>query len=87
MHVRLYCNSVWSAGAHGPTKELLDRLRPMLMKYNVSAYFCGHDHEMEHIHEPDSTVEYFLSGAGHETSSSDDNKVNCNLKVVICFNL
>ena len=47
----------------------------MLKKYNVSAYFCGHDHEIEHIHEPDSTVEYFLSGAGHETSSSDDNKV------------
>ena len=48
----------------------------MLIKYNVSTYFCGHDHEIEHIHEPGSTVEYFLSGAGHETSSSDDNKVN-----------
>jgi len=66
---------VWSVGRHGPTEALKDRLRPMLIKYNVNAYFCGHDHDMQHIHEDDSTVEYFLSGAGHETEDSDDNKV------------
>jgi len=66
---------VWSVGKHGPTKELVERLRPMLIKYNVSAYFCGHDHDVQHIHESNSTVEYFLSGAGHETSGSDDNSV------------
>ncbi|XP_065914958.1 tartrate-resistant acid phosphatase type 5-like [Dysidea avara] len=67
---------VWSIGRHGPTEGLKDRLRPMLIKYNVSAYFCGHDHDMQHIHEDNSTVEYFLSGAGHETEDSDDNKAN-----------
>lgn len=49
----------------------------MLIKYNANAYFCGHDHDMQHIHEDNSTVEYFLSGAGHETEDSDDNKVPC----------
>jgi len=47
----------------------------MLIKYNANAYLCGHDHDMQHIHEDNSTVEYFLSGAGHETEDSDDNKV------------
>ena len=68
---------VWSIGKHGPTEGLKDRLRPMLIKYNANAYFCGHDHDMQHIHEDNSTVEYFLSGAGHETEDSDDNKVPC----------
>jgi tartrate-resistant acid phosphatase type 5 len=35
---------VWSAGEHGSTPHLVDRLRPLLLAHNVSAYFAGHDH-------------------------------------------
>lgn len=53
---------VWSVAEHGPTQCLLDHLKPMLQKYKVSAYMCGHDHNLQHIN--DDGVEYFVSGAG-----------------------
>ncbi|XP_065913697.1 tartrate-resistant acid phosphatase type 5-like isoform X2 [Dysidea avara] len=61
---------VWSIDNHGPTQVLVDCLRPLLIKYKVTAYFCGHDHTMQHIHEEDSSVEYFVSGAGHSINPS-----------------
>ncbi|XP_065913695.1 tartrate-resistant acid phosphatase type 5-like [Dysidea avara] len=64
---------VWSISLHGPTEVLVERLRPMLIKYNVSAYFCGHEHDMQHIREWNGTVEYFISGAGHGIRCSADN--------------
>ncbi|XP_054748316.2 tartrate-resistant acid phosphatase type 5-like [Lytechinus pictus] len=54
---------VWSIAEHGPTKILVDRLLPLLEKYNVTAYFCGHDHNLQHIKQDNSTVEYFVIGS------------------------
>jgi len=56
---------VYSAAEHGPTECLLTKLKPLLEKYNVTAYLCGHDHNMQHIHEDSSPVHYFVSGAGN----------------------
>ncbi|XP_071478561.1 tartrate-resistant acid phosphatase type 5-like [Diadema antillarum] len=56
---------VWSIAEHGPTKCLVDLLRPLLIKYDVNAYFCGHDHNLQHIREDNSSVEYFVIGAAH----------------------
>lgn len=38
---------VFSKGEHGDISELTTYLLPLLEKYNVHAYFCGHDHLSE----------------------------------------
>lgn len=32
---------IWSVAEHGPTRCLVDNLRPLLHKYKVNAYFAG----------------------------------------------
>ena len=65
---------VWSIAEHGPTKCLVDRLRPLLHKYKVSAYMCGHDHNLQHINDIylNQSVDYILSGASNFVDNSTD---------------
>lgn len=67
---------VWSIAEHGPTDCLVNGLRPMLIKYNVNAYFSGHDHNLQHIKEDNSSVEYFVIGSAHVVDSSVAHKAD-----------
>jgi 3',5'-cyclic AMP phosphodiesterase CpdA len=43
---------VYSASkTHGNTKEMIDRVKPLLEKYHAQLYFCGHDHDFQRLHE------------------------------------
>lgn len=61
---------VITGGEHGNTKELIESLKPLLEKNKVNAYFCGHDHDMQHL--KDEGVHYFVSGAGSATRTCKD---------------
>mmetsp|Transcript_29854 Transcript_29854/g.30291 ORF Transcript_29854/g.30291 Transcript_29854/m.30291 type:complete len:582 (-) Transcript_29854:15-1760(-) len=68
---------VYSEGEHGDTEELVRYLQPLLEKYNVHAYICGHDHISEHLQY--GGIEYFVSGAGSMTDYLGDEDSNATL--------
>ncbi|XP_032906696.1 tartrate-resistant acid phosphatase type 5 isoform X3 [Amblyraja radiata] len=64
---------VWSIAEHGPTKCLVQKLYPLLTQYRVSAYFCGHDHNLQFIQD-NNGIGYVLSGAGNFMEYSTKHK-------------
>lgn len=60
---------MYSAGIHGPNKCIQEKLEDLFKKHRVTAYFSGHDHNLQHIKPEDSSVEYFVSGAANFASS------------------
>lgn len=58
-------HTIRSGGSgHGETPELIEIVRPLLVRHNVQAYICGHDHDLQHIHR--DGIDYVLCGAGSE---------------------
>lgn len=47
--------------------DLLPTLEPVLEKYGVQAYFCGHEHNLQYIHQLNSSVHYVVTGGGSLT--------------------
>ncbi|KAK5986586.1 Tartrate-resistant acid phosphatase type 5 [Trichostrongylus colubriformis] len=64
---------IHSVSSHGPTQCLQERLDPMLVRFNVSAYFAGHDHILQHVVYPgrgNHQIHYVLSGAASRSDRS-----------------
>ncbi len=56
---------IYSSGlAHGNQPEMINLILPLLQKYNVQAYFAGHDHDLEHLKV--GNLDLIVSGAGSE---------------------
>ena len=54
---------MYSVAEHGPTLALVTQLQPMLKQYGVAAFFCGHEHNLQHLSH--DGVEYVVTGGGH----------------------
>lgn len=65
---------VYSGGYHGGAPEMQEQVKPILEKHNVNIYFCGHDHDMQHLRDKDSKLNYFVSGAGSHPRNCDNTK-------------
>ena len=62
---------VWAIGNDPPT-GVNPILRPLLHKWEAN-YFNGHEHDLEHIREEGSKVNYISTGAGHFCCYPDTN--------------
>lgn len=55
---------LWTFGIHHQqTGDMYDFLKNVMVYYNIDAYLCGHDHNMQHIISEEGIHEY-VSGAG-----------------------
>ncbi|KAL3870035.1 hypothetical protein ACJMK2_042652 [Sinanodonta woodiana] len=65
---------VYSIAEHGPTQCLVDRLRPLLQKYQVTTYLSGHDHNLQYLQatEDGVTMDYFVIGAANFVDTSNE---------------
>lgn len=66
---------VWSICEHGPTTNLVQRLKPMLEASHTSVYLAGHDHCAQHLDEGKG-VQYHGVGAGVTVDPSTEHEDN-----------
>jgi predicted MPP superfamily phosphohydrolase len=81
-----------SVEKRGNTGELIDQVLPLLEKYNVQIYFCGHEHFMQYL--VDGSVNSFICGSAALTrpaSSREDVKFGSDtpgfLSVTVTYNI
>jgi acid phosphatase len=56
---------IYSAGlGHGNERDLIANLLPVLQRHGVQGYFCGHDHDLQHLQV--GRLHLLLSGGGSE---------------------
>jgi len=68
---------IYSASTkHGNTKEMIQRVKPLLEKYHAQFYFCGHDHDLQHLHEKGGKVDYIVTGTGGDTRRYSTNEMS-----------
>ena len=51
-----------SVDKHGNTRELIEDVLPLLQKYGVQIYFCGHQHFLQYLVH--GNVNFFVCGSG-----------------------
>uniref|UniRef100_A0A2P2JLX6 Purple acid phosphatase n=2 Tax=Rhizophora mucronata TaxID=61149 RepID=A0A2P2JLX6_RHIMU len=69
-------HAIRSIGHHGDTKELVEKLLPILKANNVDFYMNGHDHCLEHISDTESPLQFLTSGAGSKAWRGDIKEAN-----------
>ena len=65
-----------ASNKHGNTPEMIQRVKPLLEKYHAQFYFCGHDHDFQHLREKAKKVNYIVTGTGGEPRPSSTNTMS-----------
>ncbi|MDB9741833.1 metallophosphoesterase [Akkermansiaceae bacterium] len=55
---------LYSNGAHGDTPEVIEEWDALFRKHKVHFYFCGHDHDLQHLQFEGHPTSFVLSGGG-----------------------
>jgi hypothetical protein len=55
---------LYSNGLHGDTPALIDEWGPLFQEHGVDFYFCGHDHDLQHLELEGLHTSFVLSGGG-----------------------
>ena len=50
-------------------EDMVADIEPLVIKYGAQAYFAGHDHNLQHIHNPETKYHHVTSGAGSSIGS------------------
>jgi tartrate-resistant acid phosphatase type 5 len=70
-------HSIFSANTkEGNNFELIQRIKPILEKYNVQFYISGHDRNLQHLIERDGKLDYMVTGASNENQPSATNEMS-----------
>lgn len=55
---------LYSNGQHGDSEALIDAWGPLFEEHRVDFYFCGHDHDLQHMEFEGLKTSFVLSGGG-----------------------
>jgi hypothetical protein len=55
---------LYSNGHHGDTAALVAEWGPLFQQHGVDFYFCGHDHDLQHLEFEGLRTSFVLSGGG-----------------------
>jgi hypothetical protein len=55
---------LYSNGKHGDSKTLISEFGTLFQKHGVDFYFCGHDHDLQHLEFAGLRTSFVLSGGG-----------------------
>lgn len=55
---------LYSNGDHGDTKALITAWEPLLQEFQVHAFLCGHDHDLQHLELQGRFTSHIISGGG-----------------------
>jgi hypothetical protein len=70
-------HNVYSGGGKGARTVMPDMealLLPLMKKYGVQAYICGHEHHLEHIQPEPNGPHFLISGAAAEANPATGTK-------------
>jgi tartrate-resistant acid phosphatase type 5 len=55
---------LYSNGPHGDGPLLIEEWGPLFSQHRVDAYFCGHDHDLQHLEFEGLRTSFIVSGGG-----------------------